>query len=352
MVEATTQPPLLNSRFQLVKRMVRKHNNSIWRGLDLQTQQSVAVKQISPVSYNAFVEEKILRTMKKTIGFPKFYGSANVEDSCYLIMQLLHKDLEQVFHSHKRCFTVELVMKLGMNMIDRLKKLHENGYVHRDIKPAQFMLDSQSDLLYLIDFNLSSKVPSAMSVSHDSYASYVGNATFSSVNAHTTKHQSRRDDLEAVMHVLIYFLKGCLPWQNLPYENDSEMWAKIKVCKSSISIDELCRDLPRELILCLTYCRSLKFSDLPDYEYLHGLMATAHSLQRSYSEIRKANTELNIKVSGSLLTGMKAFLSETIGAVPAVVPERRPKKKRYPCMIDRSILRKVDDFMRESHDEA
>jgi len=329
---------------------MRNHNNTIWRALDLTTSHHVAVKQISPVSYNAFVEEKILRTMKKTIGFPMYYGTVNTDNSCYLIMQLFLKDLDRVFHSHSRSFTVDLVMKLGLHMIDRIRKLHEHGYIHRDIKPAQFMLDTHSDILYLIDFNLSSKVPTAMSSTTDLHTSYVGNATFASINAHTTKHQSKRDDCEAVIHVLIYFLRGGnLPWQKLTYENDSDMWSKIKVSKLSTPVDELCRGLPAELAMCLNYCRSLKFGDHPDYDYIIGLISAAHGMQRSFNEFSKSNSEYHIKLSGDFLSGMKVLLSETIGALPERgivqgLPEPK-KKKRYPRILDRSILKKADEFV-------
>jgi serine/threonine protein kinase len=348
MVESS-QPLILNSRFQLEKLIVRRHNNTIWRALDLRKKKPVAVKQITPVTYNAFIEERILKTMKDTVGFPDYYGTANQEDSCYLIMQLLSKDLERVFNSHRRAFTVDCVLKLGLHMFDRIQKLHARGYLHRDIKPAQFMLDSDSDVLYLLDFNLSSKItPSMGAITTELHTSYVGNATFSSINAHSTKHQSKRDDCEAVLHVLIYFLRHGLPWQKITYETDAEMWAKIKVCKLSTPVEDLCRDLPPEIGLCLSYCRGLTYTTDPNYDYIVRLLTTAHALSHPSRGLEKASTELNLHLSGGFLAAMKALLSETVGAMPSNEPARRVKKKRYPRMIDRSILQKVDDFVRES----
>lgn len=353
MVEPSDQLLLLNSRYRLEKRLVCNHSNTIWRAADIKTRQFVAVKQISPVTYNAFVEGKVLKAMKKTIGFPDFYGTTNSEDSCFLIMQLLHRDLESVFRSHSRSFTGDLVVRLGLCMIERVRRLHNNGFIHRDIKPAQFMLDSHSDTLYLIDFNLSSKIPSMMSTTtSDMLNSYVGNATFASISAHSTRHQSMKDDLESVIYVLIYFLIGVLPWQKLSYDNDSEMWAKIKLCKASTPLDELCRGLPYEISQCLNYCRSLRSYDIPDYDYLSNLLGSARFNTQSFTNIVKSNTEGNIKIPKDFLLGIRTILSETIGVLssaPIVGGKQKAKKKRYPRILDRSMLRKVDEFMKESN---
>ena len=81
---------------------------------------------------------------------------------------------------------------------------------------------------------------------------------------------SRRDDLEAVGYVLIYLHNGSLPWQNQgrDMQNKNKRYEEIKEIKSTIHLDELCKDCPIELKQYLKYCKELQFSEEPDYELL------------------------------------------------------------------------------------
>ena len=98
-----------------------------------------------------------------------------------------------------------------------------------------------------------------------------GTTRYASVNAHRGMEPSRRDDLESIGYVLLYFLKGALPWQGLQASNDQERYKLITEKKLSVSLERLCRELPNEFKDYLSYCRGLKFEEEPNYEYLRGL---------------------------------------------------------------------------------
>lgn len=83
--------------------------------------------------------------------------------------------------------------------------------------------------------------------------------------------QSRRDDLECIGHVLLYFLRGNLPWQGLPGRTKTEKYNAIKKKKMETSLDELCKGLPSEFKEFMEYCRSLKFEEDPNYKYIVSL---------------------------------------------------------------------------------
>lgn len=75
--------------------------------------------------------------------------------------------------------------------------------------------------------------------------------------------QSRRDDLESLGYVLIYFLRGKLPWQGLRADTKKEKYARIMEYKMEIAFDRLCQDCPVEFLLYFDYCHSLQFYRYP-----------------------------------------------------------------------------------------
>merc|ERR1711871_537000 len=83
--------------------------------------------------------------------------------------------------------------------------------------------------------------------------------------------QSRRDDLESLAYVLMYFNRGSLPWQGLKAANKKQKYEKIQDKKMSVSIESLCRGFPDEFAVFINYCRGLRFEDKPDYGYLRKL---------------------------------------------------------------------------------
>ena len=131
--------------------------------------------------------------------------------------------------------------------------------------------------VYLIDFGLAKKYRDKR-VRHIRFrqtqnCDITGTTRYASVNSHKGMEPSRRDDLEAIGYVLLYFTKGSLPWQGLQARNDQERYKKITEKKLSLSVESLCRDLPGEFAAYLNYCRGLKFEEEPDYQYLKGLFS-------------------------------------------------------------------------------
>jgi hypothetical protein len=135
-------------------------------------------------------------------------------------------------------------------------------------------LGASSKNLFLIDFGLSRqyKDASGVHISLNENKGLIGTARYASVNAHLGVEQSRRDDLEAIGYVLIYFLKGKLPWQNLPATQKKEKYAMISAMKMNTPLEVLCEDLPKEFSTFLTYVKSLLFEETPNYKYLKRLL--------------------------------------------------------------------------------
>ena len=208
-------------------------------------------------------------------GVPKFYGMGELIDSYYLIMEFLGPNLiELLNYCGTRKFTISTVCLIALQVLNRIENLHKHHFIHRDIKPENFLIGTQdkSNIIYLIDFGLSKRYKNPKNHQHIPYREgrpLTGTARYVSINTHLGIEQSRRDDLESIGYVLIFFLKGALPWQGL--KTGIDKYQRIMEKKLQIPTEILCYGLPDEIIYYLNYCKSLRFEDRPDYDYLRGL---------------------------------------------------------------------------------
>lgn len=158
-------------------------------------------------------------------------------------------------------------------MIQRIQKVHEERIIHRDIKPDNFLIgatESTKNNVYIIDFGLAKcyKNSEGEHIPFREGKNLTGTARYASLNTHIGYEQSRRDDLETIGHVLLYFLRGSLPWQGLPGRSKDEKYNNIKRKKKEVTIDELCLNQPVEYKEFMQYCRSLSFTADPDYRFI------------------------------------------------------------------------------------
>ena len=193
-----------------------------------------------------------------------------------MVMDLLGPSLEDLMTFCKRKFSLKTVLMLADQMVQRIEFLHNNHFIHRDMKPDNFLvgITKKAHMLYMIDFGLAKRFRDPKTGDHIPYRdnkSLTGTARYASVNTHLGIEQSRRDDLESIGFILVYFLKGTLPWQGLQAKNKNEKYDRIKEKKVSTTIESLTRQLPEEFSSYLTYCRNLKFEEKPDYNYLRKL---------------------------------------------------------------------------------
>ena len=149
-------------------------------------------------------------------------------------------------------------------MIKCIQKVHEEKIIHRDIKPDNFLIgnyESTKDQVFTIDFGLAKYYISEKGdhIPFRDGKSLTGTARYASLNTHKGIEQSRRDDLESIGHVLLYLIRGSLPWQGLPCRNKNEKYALIKKKKIETPLEDLCKGYPHEFKEFMLYCRSLKF---------------------------------------------------------------------------------------------
>lgn len=194
-----------------------------------------------------------------------------------MVMKYLGNSLDHLLHiCGGGVFTLHTTLMVGLQIFDALMLLHGCGYVHRDIKPDNFLMGIGPDKakLYLIDFGLAKRYKSVdrVHIRRTEGKNLIGTARYASINSHIGIELSRRDDMESLGYMLIYFLKGKLPWQGIPADNRDQKYKKIGEAKARIQLEELCRGIPVELYEFMTHVRSLKFKEKPNYTYLRSLI--------------------------------------------------------------------------------
>jgi serine/threonine protein kinase len=155
--------------------------------------------------------------------------------------------------------------------------IHEEHLIYRDIKPDNFLLGPKDGTIYVVDFGMAKHYWNPLTQTHIPYSekkSLSGTARYMSINTHKGREQSRRDDLEALGHVFLYFLRGALPWQGIKANTNKEKYEKIGERKERVLIPELCAGFPEEFARYMEYVRSLGFEEKPKYETLKGLFRT------------------------------------------------------------------------------
>ncbi|CAF1018421.1 unnamed protein product [Adineta steineri] len=161
-------------------------------------------------------------------------------------------------------------------MIGRIEFVHNKNFIHRDIKPDNFLMGigRHCNKVFLIDFGLAKKYRDNRTRQHIPYRedkNLTGTARYASINAHLGIEQSRRDDMESLGYVLMYFNRGSLPWQGLKAATKKQKYEKISEKKMSTPVEILCKGFPAEFAMYLNYCRGLRFEEAPDYMYLRQL---------------------------------------------------------------------------------
>ena len=257
-------------------------------GMNKNQNVEVAVKLVTSDTTAKAIKKEIYFTklLEKEIGFPRLYDSGIHETKKIIIESLLGPSLDKLFKYCQKTFPIKTVCRIGKEIINRLQSMHKKGLIHRDLKPnnltwgnfsskynnnysnKKFILDNDITTIYLIDFGLSCSYIGAHNGKHYKYEegyNFVGTLRYASINSHKGIRQSRRDDLESMMYILIYFLKGKLPWQDIKAKQKQERQEKILEKKQNTSISELCQNLPSQFNTLLEYSKKLGFDQNPDY---------------------------------------------------------------------------------------
>jgi len=251
----------------------------VYLGTNISSGASVAIKMEKRTAKNPKLESeyKIYQALAGGVGISQVHWFGRAGDWNALVLEVLGPSLRDLFRFCGRKFTLKTVLLLADQFLERIEYIHGKNFIHRDIKPANFVMGldmRELNQVYVIDFGLAKRYRDPNSLQHIpsvEHKSLTGTARYASINAHQGIEQSRRDDLESLGYILIYFLLGRLPWQGIRRKSKKEFHQMIMKKKITTPAEILCTRLPPEFATYLNYCRALIFHERPEYKCLRQL---------------------------------------------------------------------------------
>lgn len=268
----------VGNKYRLGRKIGSGSFGEIYLGTDVTNSEEVAIKLecVKAKHPQLQIEAKIYKLMQGGVGIPCLKWSGTEGGYNVLVLQLLGPSLEDLFNFCGRRFKLKTVLLLADQIITRVEYIHSKNFIHRDIKPDNFLmgLGKRGNLVYLIDFGLAKRYRDSRSHQHIPYRenkNLTGTARYASINTHLGIEQARRDDMESLGYVLMYFLRGSLPWQGLKAGTRRQKYERISERKMQTPVEVLCEGYPLEMAVYLNFCRGLHFDNRPDYSYLRNL---------------------------------------------------------------------------------
>jgi serine/threonine protein kinase len=279
MINFEEHEKLFDKNFTIIvnKQLGKGGFGQIYLGRNIKENYKIAIKvEESSNRSHLYLEYEILKEIQGGQGIPKIFKFRQGKNHNYLLMELLGKSIDKLFSDNKRQFSYKTIFQIGYQMIERIQYVHSKGYIHRDIKPGNFVvgLGDKSKIIYIIDFGLSKRYIDKNTNKHIPYKEgkgLTGTARYVSLFTHYGIEQSRRDDIEGIAYNLIYLARGKLPWQGVKTKNKKEKHKKIMNMKLAYSPETLCQDIPGIFANLLNYSRDLEFEEAPDYKGIKAM---------------------------------------------------------------------------------
>ena len=271
---------IIFNKYKIIKRLGRGSFGNIFL---VEYQNKLYAMKLENTKKGYYILDKEVYLMIHLYGpripYVKSFGQCGYYN--VLVMELLGKSLEDIksiLPSKK--MTIPCICKLSYQMLQILEHIHKRSFIHRDVKPENFImgLGPNNKFLYMIDFGFAKTYRDPTTLAHyplKKNDGITGTARYASINTLRGFTQSRKDDLESLAYVIIYLSKGTLPWANITCDNKDELYNRITKVKFETTVENLCSGLPQQFLDFVRYIRGMTFEQEPDYKYLRNLFLIA-----------------------------------------------------------------------------
>ncbi|KAF2820050.1 kinase-like protein [Ophiobolus disseminans] len=274
----TTMDLRVGNKYRIGRKIGSGSFGDIYLGTNIISGEEIAIKLESVKAKHPQLEyeARVYKSLAGGVGIPFVRWFGTECDYNAMVLDLLGPSLEDLFNFCNRKFSLKTVLLLADQLISRIEYIHAKSFIHRDIKPDNFLMGigKRGNQVNVIDFGLAKKYRDPKTHFHIPYRenkNLTGTARYASINTHLGVEQSRRDDMESLGYVMLYFCRGSLPWQGLKAATKKQKYDRIMEKKMTTPTEVLCRGFPNEFAIYLNYTRSLRFDDKPDYSYLRKI---------------------------------------------------------------------------------
>ena len=279
---ALSKGQMIQNQWQVVDLVGHGGFGEVYKGTDTRNNRPVAIK-VEPRTPRSWLyhEARIMKDLnvQGVRGVPSlhYFGEEPNLDHRFLIMSFLGLSLEDLHERHQR-FSLKTTLMLMYQMVSLLQRLHAAGYVHRDLKPDNFLLGSDAKTLFIIDFGLSNKYVTTDAENNTIHKPmqtdrpFIGTTRYASLNTHKGVSQSRRDDLESLIYIGVYMYRGRLPWTGLNINDRDAKERKIGEMKDQLTPEQICSRCPVVFPKLLAYARQTQFEDALEYDIIRSLI--------------------------------------------------------------------------------
>ena len=267
---------IIFNKYKIIKRLGRGSFGYIYL---VEYQNKLYAMKLENTKKGYYILDKEIYLMIHLYGpripYAKSFGQCGYYN--VLVMELLGKSLEDIkLMLPSKKMTIPCVCKLSYQMLQILEHIHRKSFLHRDVKPDNFIMGigPNSHLLYMIDFGFAKTYRDPTTLAHHPMqkgAGITGTARFASINTLSGYTQSRRDDLESLGYAIVYIAKGTLPWANIKCDNKDALYNRILETKIQTTPENLCSGLPAQFEEYIKYIRGMSYEQEPNYKYLRNL---------------------------------------------------------------------------------
>lgn len=268
-----------NGEYILNKKIGNGSFGQVYLGFNRNTGGEVAIKLESKENKrNMLAHEYIIydKCLRNGLGFPSIHWYGIQDEYRILIMELMGPNLSELLKKCGGKLSLKTTVWVAIQMLDRIRYLHDKSFIHRDLKPENFVIGrcGREKFIHLLDFGLAVRYKNSdgQHIKDNSGCSFVGTVRYAGINSHLGYKLSRRDDLESWFYIIMYFLRGNLPWMGHKDKDKQKYHRKIKNIKMQTKIEELAEGYPHEFMLIFTHIKNLKFNEQPDYIYIMSLL--------------------------------------------------------------------------------